>query len=149
VATVLAVAPSAPADAGFRESRAWRGVRTAVNLPVTVAAYAVAVAAGASCSWDGREWVLVCARPRAALYGGGGTMYGGTFVTPAARPGACLLRHEARHADQYLLGLGDPTRFWLAYAVAEATRAATGGFNAFERDAGLDSGGYAGGAPRC
>jgi hypothetical protein len=140
VAAVLVAAP--PAHAGFRESVAWRAVRTVANAPVTVTAYVLAVAAGARCAWDGREWVLVCTGPRAAIYGGGGTMYGGTFVTPAQRPDACLLRHEARHADQYLLGIGDPTAFAFAYAVAEATKAATGGFNVFERDAGLADGGY-------
>jgi hypothetical protein len=148
VAAVVLCAP-APAEAGFRETAFWRAVRTAFTLPVTVAATTVAVAARATCAWDARHWVVVCTRPRAPIFRLGGTTYGATFVTPQSAPDACLVAHEARHGDQYVLGLGDPLPFVLAYAVAEATKGATGGFNLFERDAGLEDGGYvAGPAPR-
>ena len=72
-------------------------------------------------------------------YGRGGTTYGSTFVTPQRDPGAALMGHESIHAEQYARyggGIGFP----IAYLAEELRH--PGAENRFEKEAGLEAGGY-------
>jgi hypothetical protein len=72
-------------------------------------------------------------------FGRGGTTYGSTFVTGYDNPSRTLLGHEEVHAEQFARyggGIGFP----IAYFVEELRH--PGAENRFEREAGLEAGGY-------
>ena len=73
----------------------------------------------------------------------GGTTYGNVFITGdspeylAKHPG--IVKHEKRHAPQW--AATGPVLFPIAYGAAELIGGGPCG-NVFERDAGLEEGGY-------
>lgn len=94
-----------------------------------------AATSGGTCGMNWQEIMVVCTGA-SRMYGGGGTTYGSVFITPRAAVSEKLMRHEAKHADQWAtIGPAFGQTYVLTYAVQ-------GECNVWERLAGYGDGGY-------
>ena len=138
---------SAAASAVWSGSKAiakktYQVARFAVNLANGSSALGVAAAvtSGAKCGMNWDQVMVVCTGARNNfLVRKGGTTYGSVFTTSYPSVTRKLLRHEAKHSDQW--GLGGFVGFGVPYAIAERA-GLKGSCNPFERWAGLSDGGY-------
>jgi hypothetical protein len=67
-------------------------------------------------------------------------MIGSVFITGTRHPSARLLRHEAKHANQW--ALFGPINYPALYGIDEYLLSKGGGCNHFETQAGRKDGGY-------
>ncbi|MET8418146.1 hypothetical protein ACWD7C_23290 [Streptomyces sp. NPDC005134] len=122
----------------------WETTRVVVNAPVSGAALLYGVGKGGEVHQGDNGTTAV------VLDGGvvrAGTTFGTVFLTDQRMEADSprtqgLAEHEARHADQWAAFslVGGPAVFPALYALDEAFF--PGAFNHFERQAGLDDGGY-------
>ena len=111
------------------------------NAPATTVFVGVGSLSGGSCRMDG-DLFITCTGANWG-YARGGTTYGNVFITGdspeylAKHPG--IVKHEKRHAPQW--AATGPVLFPIAYGAAELIGGGPCG-NVFERDAGLEEGGY-------
>lgn len=122
----------------------WETTRMVVNAPVSGAALRYGVGKGGEVHQGGNGTTAVVLDDGVVR---AGTMFGTVFLTdqrmetdsPRTRR---LAEHEAQHADQWAASslAGGPAAFPALYALDEAFF--PGAFNHFERQAGLDDGGY-------
>ncbi len=101
----------------------------------TAVGLVLALIAGASCSWNGQELMILCTEAKRLRVKGGFT-FGNVFITDKRRVGPDLLRHEAKHADQWAL-MG-----WSFAALYVGSSALVGECNVWEAMAGYADGGY-------
>jgi RHS repeat-associated protein len=126
---------------GQYSRRRWlHAVRNVVNILPSAIGETVARANGASCHTDGTRDIRVCSGARGG-FNRGGTTYGSVFVTGARSPDARLIRHEAKHANQWSWFGGGPA-FPIAYGLDEYVFSGGGSHNHFEQQAGLRDGCY-------
>jgi large repetitive protein len=88
---------------------------------------------GGTCRLDRVHAITVCTGAKSG-YGGGGTMFGNTYITPRGLTDNGVNRHEAKHSNQWLIPV-----FPLAYWAFGKT---------FEKQAGLNDGCYGPGPKR-
>ncbi|MER6426000.1 hypothetical protein [Streptomyces sp. NPDC001137] len=134
-------APSSQAAGG---TGLWEAARTVVNAPVSGAALLYGMSQGGEVYQGDNGTTAVVLDDGVAR---AGTMFGTVFLTDQRMESESprthrLAEHEARHADQWAgfsLAAG-PAAFPALYALDEAFF--PGAFNHFERQAGLEDGGY-------
>ena len=116
--------------------KVWRNMK---NAPSSTVGYGIAQYNGADCDWSKKRGMAVCTDARGG-YRHGGTTYGSVYVTGEPSADARMLRHEAKHANQYAW-FGGGAGFPVAYGAAEWASGG-GDKNPFERQAGLTDGCY-------
>jgi RHS repeat-associated protein len=113
-------------------------VRNFVNGPTTTFGQGMGLIGGGDLGYD-RPTGMWTATGADFGYGRGGTTYGSTFVTGYDSPTRKLMGHEEVHAEQYARyggGIGFP----IAYLAEEIRH--PGAENRYEKEAGLEAGGY-------
>ncbi|MGW6520525.1 hypothetical protein [Streptomyces sp. NPDC054962] len=122
----------------------WETTRMVVNAPVSGAALLYGAGKGGEVHQGDNGTTAVVLDDGVVR---AGTMFGTVFLTDQHMKGDSprtqrLAEHEARHADQWATFslTGGPAAFPALYAFDEAFF--PGAFNHFERQAGLDEGGY-------
>ncbi|UUU19765.1 hypothetical protein [Streptomyces sp. DSM 40750] len=124
---------------------AWKTTRAVVNAPVSGAALLYGVGKGGEVHQNGNGTTAVVLDEGVVR---AGTTFGTVFLTDQRMEAETprndrLSEHEARHADQWAafsIAAG-PAAFPALYALDETFF--PGAFNHFERQAGLEDGGYA------
>lgn len=122
----------------------WGNTRLVVNAPVSGAALLYGLGKGGEVRQGDNGTTAVVLNDGVVR---AGTMFGTVFLTDQHMDVGSprtqrLAEHEARHADQWAAFslVGGPAAFPALYALDEAFF--PGAFNHFERQAGLDDGGY-------
>lgn len=110
-----------------------------VTLVASMTYVAVARLGGARVAWSRDVRMVVCTDAPRWWHGRGGTTIGCVYVTSHGLVRDAMLRHEARHRDQW--AIGGPV-FALCYGVEAWRTRRDVTRNVFERAAGLADGGY-------